>query len=110
VQSLDLAGDQPGAIIQQLNLPATGTYQIRFTLAGNMDCAPARKTVGVLWNGSSVLSKTFNTTGHTPEVPGWKGISVTVPGFAGTASLEFTNLTAGSCGAALDTVSVRQVS
>lgn len=109
-QSLDLAGDQPGAIIQQLNLPATGTYQIRFKLAGNMDCAPARKTVGVLWNGSAVVSKTFNTTPHTPADPGWKSISVTVPGFAGPASLAFTNLSAGSCGAALDAVTVRQVS
>jgi pseudomonalisin/xanthomonalisin len=109
-QSLDLNGVGPGTIEQVLTLPTTGNYMIRFKLSGNPTCGGRATKLNVLWNGAVAQSYTFNTTGHTAAAPGWVVKSLTVPGTAGPATLRFASTTAGSCGSALDIVTVRQVS
>jgi len=109
-QSLDLAGNGPGTIQQPLTLPRTGTYKISYKLAGNPWCGAIKVKLDVLWNGSLAQEKSFDTTGGTPEAPGWVGRSVTVPGTAGPATLTFTSVKPGTCGPALDSISVKQVS
>jgi hypothetical protein len=109
-QSLDLNGIVSGTIQQSLILPNTGSYKISYKLAGNPSCGALIVKLKVLWNGSTVQSRSFDTTGHTPASPGWTGRTVTVPGTAGPATLAFVSASGGSCGAALDSITVKQVS
>lgn len=107
-QSLDLAGNAPGAIQETLTLPTSGTYKIAFKLAGNPDCGAQTVQIAVVWNGVSVKTFSFDTTGHTDGDLGWVGKSVKVAGAAGAATLGFQNLSAGSCGATLDAITAKQ--
>ena len=87
--------------------PYADDYKVTFKLAGNPDCAPVKKQVGVYWNGTLVTSPTFSTTGHTRASMGWKAKSVTVAGLPGPVSLAFVAISSGSCGPVIDKVAVK---
>jgi hypothetical protein len=108
-QSLDLNGSGPGAITQRLSLPYDASYQISFLLAGNPGCGDELMPFQVWWNGIAVLDGKFDTTGHTPDSPGWLTTLITVTAGTGPATLAFTSNTAGSCGPALDSIAVTQL-
>jgi hypothetical protein len=108
-QALDLAGNEPGTIQQQLTLPDAGTFRIAFKLAGNPDCGPEVVSLAVLWNGAARKTFTFDTSAHSDGDLGWVARSVTVTGTAGPAPLAFQNTSAGSCGATIDAVTVKQI-
>jgi Protein of unknown function (DUF642) len=109
-QSLDLNGSDAGTISQTIKLPSGGNYLISFKLAGNPNCDLGPKQLAVKWNGTTVMTPTFNTTGHTPGSPGWVMNQITVTGAAGSATLAFSSLTPGTlCGPALDAISVKHL-
>jgi hypothetical protein len=108
-QSLDLAGLAPGAVSPGLYVPPAGWYKIPLSLAGNPECAPAKKKISVRWDGTQVLTKTFDTTGHTVANLGWVSRSVTIQSTAGTHTLSFATTSTGTCGPALDQVVVKLV-
>jgi uncharacterized protein DUF642 len=107
-QAIDLAGNEPGTIQQQLTLPSAGTYKIAFKLAGNPDCGPQVVSVAVLWNGVTARTFSFDTSGHSDGDLGWIGHSLKVSG-AGPVTVGFANVSPGSCGATLDAVTLKQV-
>ena len=51
--------------------PYADDYKVTFKLAGNPDCAPVKKQVGVYWNGTLVSSPTFSTTATLAPRWGW---------------------------------------
>jgi choice-of-anchor C domain-containing protein len=108
-QSLDLAGLDPGTISQVLTVPADGSYKISFSLAGNPECVPVKKKISVGWDGTEVLAKTFDTTGHTTASLGWVKRSVTIQTTSGSHTLSFASTSKGACGPTLDQVSVKKV-
>lgn len=96
-QSVDMDGDSPGSIRQDLGNLAPGSYQLTFYLAGNPDGGPGTKTLNVQVGGASSIF-TFDVTddnnksyfmGWTPET-----LSFTSPG--GDTLLTLTSLDAGS--------------
>jgi Protein of unknown function (DUF642) len=106
-QSVDVAGLAPGTLSEGLSLPYADSYRISFRLAGNPGCGPIVKKLGVYWNGVLAATKRFDTTGHSLADLGWVGRSVVVTGLPGPAAIGFAALNAGSCGPALDAVSVK---
>jgi hypothetical protein len=106
-QSVDLAGTAPGGVTYTFTAPYADSYKVTFKLAGNPDCAPVTKQVGVYWNGALVSSPTFSTTGQTRASMGWKAKSVTVAGLPGSVSLAFVAISTGPCGPVIDKVAVK---
>jgi hypothetical protein len=80
---------------------------VTFKLAGNPDCAPVKKQLGVYWNGTLVTSPTFSTKLTSRQAMGWKSKSVTVAGLPGSVSLAFVAINTGPCGPVLDQVAVK---
>jgi hypothetical protein len=103
----DLAGLSPGGLTYTFTAPYADDYNVKFELAGNPDCAPVKKQIGVYWNGVLVASPTFSTRTTTRGAMGWKARSVTVPALPGSVSLAFVALSSGPCGPLLDDVSVK---
>ena len=109
-QSIDVAGDGPGTISQSFTVANTGDYVIRFSLAGNPDCAsPTTKKLGIWWNGSLLATRTFKITGHSLADIGWVKRSVKMPATAGTNTLAFSSLSSGPCGPVIDNVTFTQI-
>jgi len=69
--SVDLDGNSPGGISQQINFAAAGTYTLKFYLAGNPDGLPVTKSVDVSVGGPAtnyLFPTTLGTFGPwTPE-------------------------------------------
>ena len=107
LHSLDLAGTGPGTISQTVNLPYADSYRISFKLAGNPDCGPVVKKLGIYWNGGLVATRTFNISGHTRAAMGWAQRSLVVNGLPGPGTLGFASLNTGGCGPVLDSVALR---
>src|SRR5262249_39635842 len=109
-QSIDLNGFSPGSIFQDFNFISSGAWTILFDLAGNPE-GPGVKTVRVDFGESdgpltSLGTFTFDSTGHTRPNMGWITIStseLTVDAST-TYRLQFTSLTPGATGPALDNV------
>lgn len=107
-QSVDLAGNSPGAISQTFTLAWPGTYVVRFHYAGNPDGTPVRKHLTVSAGGVTVR-KTFNTTGHSLASMGWKTATLRFTGTQGElVTLSFTDTDHGGTpyGMVLDHVTV----
>ncbi|MCK9685771.1 choice-of-anchor C family PEP-CTERM protein [Scleromatobacter humisilvae] len=106
--SIDLDGNSPGAISQDLSL-ATGGYLLTFSLAGNPDGGSAVKSVEVAIDGVT-HDFTFDTTGQARNNMGWLTESVYFSNTAATTTLSFTSKDAGGpYGAALADISVTAV-
>jgi choice-of-anchor C domain-containing protein len=108
-QSVDLSGNDAGAITQTVATTPGAVYTLRFALAGNVDSplcggSPLVKTLRVLFDGAVVGTFGFDVRGHSPTSMGWltKSISVRAPGSQST--LEFESLTPGCSGPVIDAV------
>lgn len=106
-RSIDLSGNEPGAISQTFNTIANQRYVVKFFLGGNFDGPPPSKTIQA---SAGDFSGTFT---YTPTGTGnFQGYNAYSFGFVGTGSpttLTFASLSSGPFGAALDNVSVTAV-
>jgi choice-of-anchor C domain-containing protein len=107
--SIDLDGNSPGAISQNLNL-GIGNYVLTFSLAGNPDGGDSVKSVDVSIDGIT-RNFTFDTAGQHTNNMGWITESITFQTTAATAtSLSFTSQDVGGpYGAAIGNVSLLAV-
>lgn len=106
-QSVDVAGDGPGTISQSLTVPGTGVYRLKYSLAGNPQCAPTVKRLGIWWDGTLVATRHFDTSSHTVADLGWVVRSIRIPATPGSHTLGFSSLSGGPCGPVIDEVSLR---
>lgn len=114
--SLDLSGTQPGSVYQDLPTVPGREYQVNFALAGNADGAPDLKQLRVSF-GSTVEEFAFSLGDRTEQDMRWvrrqlgeaaTTASVRVIAVDQTTRLEFTSLTEGFYGPAIDDVQVRE--
>jgi hypothetical protein len=111
-QSVDLNGFSPGSIYQDFNFSTAGNWDVKFDLSANPDPGEAGiKTVrvdfGVAGGPLTTLGTfTSNSAGKTLSNMQW--LTVTTPDFSVDTStlyrLEFTSLTPGASGPAIDNV------
>jgi hypothetical protein len=108
-QSVDLSGNAPGSMTQEVSTVSGTAYVLGWHTAGNPDCGSSVKTMNVYWNGVQVDSVEFNTSGHTDSSMGWTYQHINVTATGQTSSIEFADATspASSCGAVLDAVSLK---
>jgi len=102
---VDLNGDQPGSIGQTVNTYAGAPYQLSFLLSGNCNCGPQVKTFSIFANGGQETPYSFDTTGDTPDSPGWieQSYFFTADANTNSTSLTFVSTTpASTCGPTLD--------
>lgn len=115
-QSLDLNGDRPGTIEQDIPTAPGQTYLIRFWLAGNPSpaCPFSIKRLTVSWAGSKVVTLSFDITGHSEQDMGWKQHTYMVTAQSSVTTLRFESLKPNEgdqrCGPMLDRIKVRAVS
>jgi len=110
-QSIDLSGNEPGSISQNISTTPGTAYQLSFELAGNPDGKPSAK-IGSVSFGSFTQNLTSDITNVTRSNLGDVEKSFLVPGSAITSSstpLTFTSTTTGPYGPVLSGVSVSAV-
>jgi choice-of-anchor C domain-containing protein len=107
--SIDLDGNSPGTISQNLNL-GVGNYVLTFALAGNPDGGDSVKSVDVSIDGIT-RNFTFDTAGQHTNDMGWITESIAFHSAAAAAtSLSFTSRDAGGpYGAAIGNVNLLAV-
>ena len=105
--SLDLAGDSPGTISQNIGGLITGRdYTLSFDLAANtypFDTVIKEVAVTV---GGATTNFTFDRTGHSPASMGWTTQAVVFTASGADTLLRFTAGLSGASGPALDNVRV----
>jgi choice-of-anchor C domain-containing protein len=110
-RSIDLNGNEPGAIAQTFRTRMGATYRVTFSLAGN-NCGDSGglKTLVVRAAGRE-QDFDFDATGRTYADMGWIVRSWEFTAEADETTLEFssTTETPQACGPALDRVSVVEV-
>jgi len=107
-QSIDLAGETPGAVSQTLATVPGKTYTLTFWMAGNPDYQSV-KTLGISWNGADLPSTyTFDSTGHSHTDMGWTKVTITnLEATSASTVLTFKDIGKDQCyGIALDNISV----
>jgi choice-of-anchor C domain-containing protein len=111
-RSIDLNGNEPGAIAQTIRTRAGKRYRVTFSLAGN-NCGDADtpKRAVVVSAAGSQAEFTFDTTGKSYEDMGWVTKTWEFTATAAETTLEFTSATEipPACGPALDRVSVVEI-
>jgi choice-of-anchor C domain-containing protein len=107
-QSVSLAGGGQGSVSQTVNTTFGDIYLLSWNIAANYNCGPALKRMAVFWEGKLVALPTFNMTGDSDSSMGWVTKQVAVTAADTTSVVEFADATpgGGSCGAALDGVSL----
>jgi hypothetical protein len=108
-QSVDLNGDQPGGLFQDLTTSPGQSYVIAFFYAGNFyGNNSVLKTFNVTWGGGDVHGFSFDATGRTAHAMGWTVATYIVTANSTTTRLEFDSTTINDAqhGPALDAVSV----
>ena len=113
-RSIDMDGNNAGAISQTFDTVANQKYTVTFDLAGNPDVAGI-KTLGALINGGPVQSFTFDSTGHSKGSAsdmGWTEESFSFTAASNSTSLTFASLDDpnSAWGPALDNVNVTATS
>jgi choice-of-anchor C domain-containing protein len=107
-RSLDMSGDNAGAVSQTLATVAGHTYTVNFDLAGNPDGGPVVNTLGVDVGGVST-NYTFDTTGHSRPAMGWETQTYEFTATSPSTTLTFTSMDNTFFGPALDNVVVMDV-
>jgi choice-of-anchor C domain-containing protein len=110
-RSIDLNGNEPGAIAQTFRTRMGATYRVTFSLAGN-NCGDSGglKTLVVRAAGRE-QDFSFDATGRTYADMGWivRSWEFTADGDETTLEFSSTTETPHACGPALDRVSVVEV-
>jgi choice-of-anchor C domain-containing protein len=109
-RSIDLSGNEPGAISQTLATTTGNTYAVSFDLSGNPACGPAAKTLTVGAAGAATDSLTFDTgiAGNSLSDMKWEAHQYSFIATSSSTALTFTSTTAGSCGPAIDNIVVTE--
>jgi choice-of-anchor C domain-containing protein len=110
-RSIDLNGDNPGAIQQTFATVPGTVYTVEFSMAGNPDGGPNPKVMRVEVTPSTPPQSqefSFDTTGYSHDNLGWKQMSWQFTAQATTTSIEFSGVNEGSYGPVLDNVVVVQ--
>ncbi|MEU6537972.1 choice-of-anchor C family protein [Streptomyces sp. NPDC047000] len=106
-QSLDLNGNNAGAVSQTFATVPGKSYMVTYALAGNTDCAPVVKTGKVLIDGQDFQDFTFDTTGKSRTNMGYVYRQVPFAAVGRSTTLAFASTTLGSaCGPVVDRVLV----
>ncbi len=107
-RSLDLNGNEAGAVSQTFDTTPGSTYRVSFDMAGNPDGDPQIKVL-VARTGVAPLQFEFDITGADKVDMGWvqKSFNFIAPG--PSATLEFASILSGPFGAALDNVRVEEI-
>ena len=105
-QSIDLGGNEPGTLSQELATVPGQSYRLRFALAGNWYSGDPVKRVEVRWGDTLVDTATFDSTGRSNADMGWEYREYVVTASGLSTRLTFVNLTAGPYGPTLDDVSI----
>lgn len=108
-RSIDLSGNGGGTIAQSFETVAGQAYAISFWLAGNPDGPPDIKDVEVLASGGMPSIFSFDKTGATKTMMGWKQFTYNFKASGTTATLSFKSFGSSPYGPALDNVSVAAV-
>jgi choice-of-anchor C domain-containing protein len=107
-QSVDMSGQGPGIIYQDLATTPGQLYTLGFLLAGN----PAQsegsrvKRLDVHWGGTLAASPSFDVTGQSETDLGWVPLSYDVRATGSTTRLRFESLENSRGGPAIDRVTV----
>ena len=109
-RSIDMDGNNPGAIRQTFDTVMNQKYTVTFDLAGNPDVG-SLKTLGASIDGGLVQTSTFDSTGHSKGSTsgmGWTEESFTFTAASPSTSLTFASLdnSNSAWGPALDNVNV----
>ena len=109
-QSIDLDGNTPGAIYQDIQTVAGQVYTLRFAHACNPD-HKTNHTASVFWAGVNVTNAPFLNTTTTGTSMGWQYVTLPLIGSGGLDRLEFEDLNGENDGAGptLDDVSLTPV-
>jgi choice-of-anchor C domain-containing protein len=111
-RSIDLNGNEPGAIAQTFRTKQGKRYRVTFSMAGNFcgGVEPQIKRMVVSAAGRQE-EFVFDTTGRSYEDMGWVTRTWEFTATAAETTLEFVSTTElpVACGPALDKVSVREV-
>lgn len=113
-QSVDLNGNPgPGAIYQDVSTIAGRTYRVRFALAGHPvadplfpGCDQGVKRMSIGWNSTTVVTLSFDTSGHSLDAMGWQYREFDLVATGSRSRLRFASETPGYCGAAVDDVAL----
>jgi choice-of-anchor C domain-containing protein len=106
-KSLDLDGDAPGAISQDLATTIGDSYVVSFYLSGNSNGGQAVKTLIVSATGTAPATYTFDASAISNSAMGWRQEGYSFVATSATTTLTFASGdTAGAFGPALDNVVV----
>ncbi len=104
-RSIDLNGNEPGAISQVFDTESGALYQVFFDMAGNPD-DPGLKVLVASAN-SMASEYEFDSTGKTHTEMGWTEMSFIFQASSNSTTLEFASISPDSAfGPALDNVRV----
>lgn len=105
-RSIDLNGDEPGAINQVFDTESGALYQVFFDMAGNPD-DPGLKVLVASAN-SMASEYEFDSTGKTRTEMGWTEMSFIFQASSNSTTLEFASISPddSAFGPALDNVRV----
>ncbi|HEV8063979.1 MAG TPA: choice-of-anchor C family protein [Acidimicrobiales bacterium] len=111
-QSLDLAGEASGEVLQTVQVVPGATYLLSWWMAGNPTGGQPVKTMHVFWEGRLAKSLTFDTAGHSTTAMGWVHESLRVVATSDFSVVAFADATPddSAYGAALDNVSLTALS
>ena len=109
-----MAGQRPATLYQDLLTTAGARYHLRFAYAGDANVAghpgcfadQRVKKLGVVFGNSSMITYSFDTTGHSEPDAGWVYADRLVTADSATTRLRFRSLHDGNCGPMLDDVSL----
>ncbi|MCZ7584604.1 MAG: DUF642 domain-containing protein [Deltaproteobacteria bacterium] len=113
-QCVDLNNLAPGGVTQTLSTTAGAAYELTFCYSGNPSlnfATQGEKETAVYWGDTLLGNYVFDTTGMTPEEPGWVTYTVSIPAELTVGSeteLAFVSLAdnGGVYGPAIDAVVV----
>lgn len=107
VQSLDLNGNNTGAVSQTFATVPRRTYSVTYALAGNPEAGPTVKTGKVLVDGQAFQDFSFDTTGKNNTNMGYVYRQVTFVATGPSTTLTFASTTLRSpAGPVVDDVKV----
>ena len=108
-RSVDLNGNEAGAIRQAFDTTLGNTYTVTFDLSGNPDCGPGARTLTVDATGGTTDPYSFDTgVGNTRSDMMWAPQTYSFVATGPSSTLTFTSTTTGVCGPALDNVAVTE--
>ena len=108
-KSIDLDGNAPGAISQNLATTIGNTYSVSFYLSGNSNGGTTVKTLIVSATGTAPATYTFDASTISNSAMGWRLESYSFVATSATSTLTFASGDdAGAYGPALDNVVVTE--